>query len=213
MRAAAKRARPLIEAIQRYEVDNGVPPVSLDALVPNYIKRIPRTGHLRGSPDFEYDVFTDSRSSLVWYDLGSRNGQPRGLWVYIDGDPDHAILVFTQDQSNMVVNAYVDRMPESYEAMGFDLDRWNLRTNRIEMVRSLPEHYKLTGVPLSDVEKILGPPDGNRELRNTPWELRIPCTGGFMNWDVFLYWPTGKYPEHTHGGSTEIIGDWCYVHE
>jgi hypothetical protein len=187
--------------------------VSLDALVPNYIKRIPHTG-LWGSPDFEYEPFTDSQLSLVWYDLGSRNGQPKsGLWVYIDGNPDHAILALTLDQSNKLVNARVDRMPESYEPMDFDLDRWNLRTNRIEMVRSLPEHYKLKGIPLSDVEKILGPPDGNRELRNTPWELRIPCSWGYLSWDVFFYWPSGKYTEYTYGGSTEMIGDWCYVHE
>ncbi len=35
------RARPLVEAIERYELDNGKPPTKLDALVPLYLDQIP----------------------------------------------------------------------------------------------------------------------------------------------------------------------------
>jgi hypothetical protein len=45
------------------------------------------------------------------------------------------------------------------------------------------------------------------------WELRVPCGGGMLNWDTYLYWPTGRYPERTHGGWVERLDTWAYVHE
>ncbi|MGC2049647.1 MAG: hypothetical protein WA635_13690 [Gallionella sp.] len=38
---AAERAMPLVEAIQRYESTNGIPPSNLSALIPNYISELP----------------------------------------------------------------------------------------------------------------------------------------------------------------------------
>ncbi len=45
------------------------------------------------------------------------------------------------------------------------------------------------------------------------WELSVPCSIGMLNWDVFYYLPTEKYPEHDYGGSVEPIKNWAYVHE
>ena len=45
------------------------------------------------------------------------------------------------------------------------------------------------------------------------WELSVPCSIGILNWDVFYYLPTEKYPEHDYGGSVEPINNWAYVHE
>lgn len=47
----------------------------------------------------------------------------------------------------------------------------------------------------------------------SPWELRVPCGVGMLNWDVFFYWPTKKYPDYIYGGGVERMGDWAYVHE
>lgn len=55
--------------------------------------------------------------------------------------------------------------------------------------------------------------DGFRALRDSPWELRIDCSRGMLNWDVFFYWPTQRYPNHIYGGVVEGIADWAYVHE
>jgi hypothetical protein len=45
------------------------------------------------------------------------------------------------------------------------------------------------------------------------WELSVPCSIGILNWDVFYYLPTEKYPKHDYGGSIEPIKNWAYVHE
>lgn len=45
------------------------------------------------------------------------------------------------------------------------------------------------------------------------WELRVPCSVGMLNWDVFFYWPREKYPSHIYGGWVEAMGKWAYVHE
>ena len=48
---------------------------------------------------------------------------------------------------------------------------------------------------------------------DSPWEISIPCSSGMLNWDVFFYWPSQKYPLQTYGGIVERIDDWAYVHE
>lgn len=45
------------------------------------------------------------------------------------------------------------------------------------------------------------------------WELSVPCSVGILNWDVFYYLPTEKYPKHDYGGYIEPIKNWAYVHE
>lgn len=45
------------------------------------------------------------------------------------------------------------------------------------------------------------------------WELSVPCSVGFLNWDTFYYLPTEKYPEHDYGGAIQPIKNWAYVHE
>jgi len=45
------------------------------------------------------------------------------------------------------------------------------------------------------------------------WELRVLCPAGMLNWDTYLYWPSGAYPERAHGGWVERIDSWAYVHE
>ena len=45
------------------------------------------------------------------------------------------------------------------------------------------------------------------------WELSVPCSVGFLNWDIFYYLPTEKYPEHDYGGFIQPIKNWAYVHE
>jgi hypothetical protein len=69
------------------------------------------------------------------------------------------------------------------------------------------------GVKFHDVATRLGPADGSRTLIEAPWELRVPCSRGGLNWDVFFYWPGQRYPAKAYGGSIERLGDWAYVHE
>jgi hypothetical protein len=210
---AAERARPLVEAIRRYEQEHGQAPASLQALLPGYLPRVPRTG-LLDYPDFIYNRFTNTHYSLLWWDLGHRNGKPMtGLWCYAEGDPNHAILALTVDQQQRVVAARVDRMPAAPRKAAFDSGRWRKKEGRMEMVRSLPQHTNLLSQGTNAVLNVLGSPDGESTLRDSPWELRINCSWAGLNWDVFFYWPTGKYPGYIYGGSTERIGDWVYVHE
>jgi hypothetical protein len=191
---AAHRSEKLITAIHTYQQERGAPPDSLAALVPHYVAKIPRTG-LAGHPDFEYQRFTNSQYSLIWYDLGSRNGLPKaGLWAYPEGDPEHAILAFTIDQSGRVVAARADRMPTIHQTNAFDAQLWRSNLHRIEMVQSLPKAIQLPGTDTNTVVALLGPAEGFRVLRDSPWQLTISCPWGFLNWDVFFYWPTQNYP-------------------
>jgi hypothetical protein len=45
------------------------------------------------------------------------------------------------------------------------------------------------------------------------YELRVQTSRGFLNWDVFVYWPERQYPARMYGGSIERIGYGAYVHE
>jgi hypothetical protein len=209
---AAAHAEPLILAIAAYASAAGHPPAALTDLVPGYLEQLPVTG-LQECSRFEYRSLMHKQGSIVWYDLGSRQGQPySGQSRYSDGDPEHAILVFALDVQGNITSALIDRMPKDREPLDFEPDRWKAAENRIEMALALADTYRLDGMPRDVFERLLGVPDGSRTVHGTPWELRIHCPTGLLNHDSFVYWPTGEYPQHLYGGITEAVGRWAYVH-
>ena len=209
---AAIRAEPLIAAISAYTSASGNPPDSLTDIVPQYLELQPGTG-LPACSNFEYRSLSHKPVLLVWYDLGSRQGQPlAGPGRYSDGNPDHAILVFTLDSQDKITSAMIDRLPEGREPLDFQTAPWIAGEKRIEMALALAETYRLHGMPRTVFEPMLGPPDGSRAVQGAPWELRINCPTGLLNHDAFIFWPTGNYPEHLYGGKTEPIGKWVYIH-
>jgi hypothetical protein len=211
-RQAAERAVPLIQAIKAYTSAIGKPPSTLADIVPAYLPQLPATG-LQHCRRFEYRSLTHKQGSIVWYDLGSRQGQPPAKPGHFqEGDPDHAILVFTLDAKQQIISAMIDRLPKGRKAQDFDPQRWKTGRNRIEMALSLRKTYELFGMPRKVFEGMLGPPDGQRVIHGPLWELRINCPTGLLNHDTFVYWPTEKYPQHLYGGTTEPIGRWAYVH-
>ena len=209
---AALRAEPVILAITAYVSAVGNPPSALSDLVPEYLDELPTTG-LQECSTFEYRSLVHKQGSIVWYDLGSRQGQPySGQSRYSDGDPDHAILVFTLDSKEQITSAVIDRMPKGLKPLEFEPERWKGGGNRIEMALALADTYRLDGMPRDVFEGLLGVPDGSRTVHVTPWELRINCPTSLLNHDVFVYWPTGKYPLRLYGGVAESVGKWVYVH-
>ena len=57
----AERSKPLITAINSYEHKFGQPPDTLEALVPEFIPKIPTTG-IGATPDYQYRPLTNSSS-------------------------------------------------------------------------------------------------------------------------------------------------------
>ncbi len=209
---AAARAEPLILAINAYTSATGHPPAALDDVSPAYLESLPSTG-LQECNSFEYRSLMHKQGSIAWYDLGSRQGQPwSGKSRYDDGDPGHAILVFTLDMQEKITGAVIERMPKDHEPETFDSARWKAGENRLDMALALPDTYRLQGMPKDVFESLLGVPDGSRVVRGAPWELRINCPTGLLNHDTFVYWPTQKYPQYLYGGNTQPVGKWAYVH-
>jgi len=210
----AERSEPLIAAIKAYEATHGKPPESLDDLVPAQLTEVPGTG-MPAYPNYQYKLFpADAATRLHWYDLGSRNGQEfAGLWKYPDGERENAIFVITTDRNGTIVEVDGDRFPEPLDRVKFDLDSWSNRAQRVTMVRDLMATLRPEGKLFSEIEKVLGSPDGSRTLIDTEWELSVPCSRGVLNWDVFFYWPSEIYPDRLYGGSIERIDSWAYVHE
>ncbi len=209
---AALGAEPLILAISAYASAVGHPPTALADIIPEYLEKLPATG-LQKCNRFEYRSLAHKQGSIVWYDLGSRQGQPwSGQSRYSDGDPDHAILAFTLDAKGKITSALIDRLPKGREPEDFEAERWKAGGSRIGMALALSETYRWQGMPGDVFETLLGPPDGSRVVQGALWELRINCPTGLLNHDIFIYWPTQKYPQRLYGGSTESIGGWAYVH-
>lgn len=210
--AAATRAEPLLAAIQAYTATVGNPPNTLGEIVPEFLADIPATG-MRKCDRFEYRPLKHKAVSIVWYDLGSRRGQPySGQSRFDAGNPGNAILVFTLDSDEYISGALIDRLPKGREPENFDPQRWKSGENRIEMALSLSDTYRLHGMPRDVLESLLGAPDGSRALHGPPWELRINCPTGLLNHDALVYWPTETYPAHLYGGRAEPVGKWVYVH-
>jgi hypothetical protein len=210
---AAQTAQPLIAAIGDYLAATGRPPPRLSDVAPKYIQQVPATG-LQECPAFDYRSFSSRPASLVWYDLGSREGRPlKKPAEFSDGNPEHAIMVFALDTEGRVVSASIDRLPKGLKGADFDSARWKQNDNRMLMALKLSDSYRLNGMPSKVFQDLLGAPDGTRAVENVPWELRINCSTGFLNRDVFFYWPLQKYPPQIYGGEVEQVADWAYVHD
>ncbi len=210
---AAQVAQPLIAAIDSYFQETGRPPFSLKDVAPKFIQQIPATG-LDECPAFDYRSFSSRPARLVWYDLGTRQGKPlKKPSRFPDGDPEHAIMVFALDTEGRVVSADIDRLPKGLKGVDFDSDKWKQNDARMLMALKLSDSYRMDGMPTKVFEELLGSPDGQRMIENVPWELRINCSTGFLNRDVFFYWPLQKYPPQIYGGAVESVADWAYVHD
>ena len=81
------------------------------------------------------------------------------------------------------------------------------------MILSFLQTTNIKELTINELNGMLGPPDGERAIKGPPWELRVQCPYGLLNWDVFFYWPTGDYPEYIYGGVVERVNKWAYVWE
>ena len=113
--------------------------------------------------------------------------------------------------SGSVLSMTPDRLPELSDAerIPFDAARWHSGPTRFEMVADVIAREDQLRDRQAVVE-LLGEPDGVRSLGTPQWELKVNC-GYFNQLDVFVYWPTGEYPEYLYGGTTERIGEWAYA--
>lgn len=216
--AVAERAQALIAAIERYELDHARPPYALAALVPGYLHGVPRTGHPR-YPDFEYDFFDpgDGRLRLVWYE--ARVTEERAIPLERCGPRHGALLLFVVEDDERIVAVQADRPRRGSALEPFDPERWSLHPEqRGSMIESLLSATDFDGMELDAARLLLGQWDGIVSFCPPPaggvrWELSVPCSLGFANWDRFFYWPTEDYPPNTGAGSIERLGRWAYLHE
>lgn len=73
MHAFAQRSSGLVAAIDQYTRNHGIPPASLESLLPDYLPSIPSTG-MMAYPRYEYHVGPDASEEL--------NGNPWALTVF-----------------------------------------------------------------------------------------------------------------------------------
>jgi len=95
-----------------------------------------------------------------------------------------------------------------------DGNTWTKNINkRLEIIQDFYKNTFNNNMTFSELKKYLGEPNNSIEVKQSPWELRVNCGLGFLNWDVFFYWPSEDYPKNIYGGTVERMGKWAYVHE
>lgn len=209
---AAVRATPLVEAIARYTRDVGAPPPDLSALVPVYVPAVPWTG-LPAYPSFTLRPAVVLPRTLH-YDLGSpAHFSPRGDRARLFPEL-HSSLNVDVDADGEVRKVATDFIPPFVPGLHFEPGQWKADVDaRVTVARDLAASGVLVGRSEPGVVDLLGPPTSTVDAHGTPWQLVVECSMGFLNWDVFMYWPTQDYPEQGFGGTIERIGEWAYVHE
>lgn len=178
---------------------------------PKRIEHAPTT--LSAYPEFSYTVFErrDAKRTLWWYDLGARHGRTvTSTWTYPDGEPGHAILAFEIDGDGNIAHMQPDRMTVDARAELWNAEAW-ARTPRdrqgmVTNIEKLLDHK--TGYA---VLAMLGEPDGERVLIDTPWELSVHTWPNDK--DRFFYWPTRAYPTILDGRAITRVGDWAYARD
>lgn len=212
--AVEENARPLVQALVRYIEKNGAAPATLDQFVPVELAALPSPG-LAGYDAFAYQAFAGSSRSrtLVWYDLGPRKGRSdQRLWIYPDGNADHALLACELDGGNKVDKCFADRMPTERRDEPWSPEAWEQRRAfRWLLVPSLAREGGLVGATREALVAKLGPPDGERALIDTPWELSVVFSRSDDGDERLFYWPTGHYPTVLDRAIVSRVGTWAYA--
>lgn len=212
--AIEERARPVVQALATYIEKNGAAPATLAELVPSELAALPSPG-LAGYDAFAYHAFTGSsrRRTLVWYDLGPRKGRSdHRLWVYPDGNADHALLACELDGANVVDKCLADRMPTERRDEPWSPEAWEQRRAfRWLLVPSLAREGGLVGSTRDGLVAKLGPPDGERALVDTPWELSVVFSRSDDGDERLFYWPTQSYPTVLDRAIVTPVGTWAYA--
>jgi hypothetical protein len=206
-----QRSRSLITAIRQFEVDHGAPPTDLGELVPRYLPAIPDTGVAR-FPAYEYKVLSkDEQVPVMWYDLGPAPDLAPIERHHRDfGPADHVILLLTirKDPRHNLLTA--DGLPRNLGAEPFHAANWRSdRPSRIRMAESLVARYGDEITTRADALSLLGEPDGEGMMHDTPWELSVPCIWDKWHPDRIIYRPTQKY--WSAPGWVFPVGDWLYI--
>jgi hypothetical protein len=84
---AARQGRPLIAAIQRHIEREGRAPLTLEALVPGDLERVP--GTWLGTGHYEYEVVDESTEAARW---------SLTIWLRNDGDSAPPCLCYESDE-------------------------------------------------------------------------------------------------------------------
>ncbi len=84
---ARQRAKSLIKNIEEYKVDNGEYPLTLEALVPNYIESVPASKYTLRNNSFKF-INNNGKASLLYVHLPPYDRPTYSFnnkkWTYID---------------------------------------------------------------------------------------------------------------------------------
>ena len=79
------------------------------------------------------------------------------------------------------------------------------------MIGSLAKQFSLRGKPRRAVIELIGEPNGESVMFDTPWALSARFEWGWFDLGYMFYWPTKAYPVE-HLGHVTPVGDWMFEH-
>ena len=187
----------IVNAIERFEKDQGRAPSSLTELVPKYLDAIP---DFEGKP-FKYRVVPEDEQETYW--MGYSMGSP---------ETAKPALIFIVDGSNRVTEIDTDSIPQPPEEEAFDARTWESeRGRRWKMARAAGRMFSAGQSARSEVEAALGKPDFDSPLgRKPPWFLSIDGPY-FPQSDVveIFYSPVQDYRSFLR---CRRVGRWAYLY-
>lgn len=122
-------------------------------------------------------------------------------------------------------------IPVGIAAHAIRMHGFSLAAERAEpLVAAIEKYHREHGVPpdkfidlvprylaampdrLPPLELVIGS-EAKRVYHGNDWVLRASVPSGGINFDQFMFFPNGAYPDRDYGGLIERIGRWAYVHE
>lgn len=209
-RRVSKEASTLVDAIKKFESDNGRPPDALMDLIPSYLSTIPRP-QMMACGEFEFLVFESPffEGKSEWYLLG--------VYLHDDDDkqfPQRPRLVLLYDASGRVTNELLSHMPSEGQYEPFEKHIWKAKPGkRLSMAKRLLQEGSLKGKSREDVWLRLGKPDAVKQTHPTRWQLSTRCSPDIFH-EQLVYWPTEAYPLKIGDDprdTTRAIGNWAHI--
>jgi len=152
-----------------------------------------------------------------------RNTRKRALYIAAFALAYAAVGVaavrFSRDLRTHAFFELAERSAPLVEAISqFEADH-GLPPNRLQdLVPGYLEAVPSTGMGAYPQFEYLGR-QGKEEFLGAPWPegnswiLYVETPSGGINWDLFIYFPSGQYPDYAYSSRLERIGAWAYCHE
>lgn len=210
----ADASAALIEAIEAYETERGIPPGRLIHLLPDYLDVLPSTGLGLGALHaYERCETVEPTGTRLWWDVGAAGPSARdGILDSTTGPEDRATFSALIGSTGRVESTRTHRIGRMTDPAPFDRQQWDLAGERRRgQALALTDGQPWRGATREAIEHHLGAPDGEAPAPETTFALRAGMDLGTETPGQHVYLDAACEPSWRRWTAAPPLRAWFYL--